>query len=378
MPIELKIPQVGESIAEVQIADWLKNEGDVVAKDETIAVIDSEKATFDLPSPVSGTLAKRLRQQGDTVKVGETIGQIEPGGPAEKPGAPASRAGTENPPAPAKTEQEEPPAGTAEKKGKADAAEETKEVVPDEPARPVESKSTVAAGRNERTVPMSMFRRTAARRLVEAKQQMALLTTFNEVDLSAVQALRHEYQEAFEKRHQTRLGLMSFFVKAAVDALKRFPQVNARIDGDNIVYRDYIDISIAIAGERGLVVPVLRDVERMSFAEIEKTIADLAKRAKDARLRPEELADGTFTITNGGVFGSLWSTPIINPPQSGILGMHAIQERPVAVQGQIVIRPMMYVALTYDHRVVDGREAVLFLQRIKEIVEKPARLLIGI
>jgi 2-oxoglutarate dehydrogenase E2 component (dihydrolipoamide succinyltransferase) len=217
-----------------------------------------------------------------------------------------------------------------------------------------------------------------ARNLIEAKQTMAMLTTFNEVDMSAVMALRKQYQEAFEKRYQVKLGFMSFFVKAAIDALKQFPGLNAEIRGTDIVYRNYFDIDVAISTERGLVVPALRNAERMSFAELEKNIADLARRAREGKLKPAELEGGTFTITNGGAFGSMMSTPIINPPQTGILGMHAVQERPIAVDGQVVIRPMMYLALTYDHRLVDGREAVLFLRRIKEAIEAPARMLIEI
>jgi 2-oxoglutarate dehydrogenase E2 component (dihydrolipoamide succinyltransferase) len=227
-------------------------------------------------------------------------------------------------------------------------------------------------------VPMTMLRRTVAKHLIEATQTMAMLTTFNEVDVSAVQALRKQHQEAFEKRYQVKLGLMSFFVKAAIDALKQFPQLNAEIRGNDIVYHNYFDIGVAIAAERGLVVPILQNAEQLSFAEVEKAIGDFGRRAKDGKLKPDELSGGTFTITNGGVFGSLFSTPIINPPQTGILGLHTIQERPIAVEGQVVIRPMMYVALTYDHRIVDGREAVLFLRRIKEAIEMPARMLIEI
>lgn len=223
-----------------------------------------------------------------------------------------------------------------------------------------------------------MLRRTVAKHLVEAQQTMAMLTTFNEVDMSAVQALRNKNQEAFQKRYKAKLGLMSFFVKAAIDALKQFPQLNAEVRGNDIVYRNYFDIGVAIATERGLVVPVLRDAERSSFAELEKAIGDFATRAKEGKLKPNELEDGTFTITNGGAFGSLLSTPIVNPPQTGILGMHAIQERPVAAQGEAVIRPMMYLALTYDHRIVDGREAVLFLRRIKEAIETPSLMLIEV
>ena len=250
--------------------------------------------------------------------------------------------------------------------------------VPEPAPEPVAVKPKAPGGREEQIVPMTMLRRTAARRLVEAKQQMAMLTTFNEVDVSAIQTLRKEHQEAFEKRYQTRLGFMSFFVKAVIDGLKQFPKLNAEVREKDIIYHDYFDIGVAIASDRGLVVPILRNAELMDFPDIEKTIGDFAKRARDGKLKPEELAGGTFTITNGGVFGSLFSTPIINPPQCGILGMHSIQERPVAVNGQVVIRPMMYLALSYDHRLVDGREAVLFLARIKAVIENPARMLIGI
>lgn len=225
---------------------------------------------------------------------------------------------------------------------------------------------------------MTMLRKTAAKRLAEAKQQMAMLTTFNEVDMSAIQSLRAAHQESFEKRYQIKLGFMSFFVKAVIDGLKQFPQLNSEIRDTDIIYHNFFDIGVAIASERGLVVPVLRNAERMSFAEIEKAISDFAKRSREGKLKPNELEGGTFTITNGGVFGSLLSTPIINPPQTGILGMHSIQERPIALDGQIVIRPMMYTALTYDHRIVDGREAVLFLRRVKDAIENPARMLIEV
>jgi 2-oxoglutarate dehydrogenase E2 component (dihydrolipoamide succinyltransferase) len=235
-----------------------------------------------------------------------------------------------------------------------------------------------APTREEEVVPMSMLRRTVARRLVEAQRTMAMLTTFNEVDMSAVQALRHQHQEAFQQRYGIKLGLMSFFVKAAIAALKEFPQLNAEARGDDIIYRNYFDIGVAIATPQGLVVPVLPNAERLSFAEVESAVAGFAQRAKEHQLKPEELQGGTFTITNGGVFGSLLSTPLINPPQSGILGLHAIEDRPVAREGQVVIRPMMYVALTYDHRIVDGREAVLFLRRIKDAIESPARMLIEV
>jgi 2-oxoglutarate dehydrogenase E2 component (dihydrolipoamide succinyltransferase) len=384
MSIELKIPEVGESITEVQIVEWLKAEGDAVKKDENIAVIDSEKSTLELPSPDDGQLAKILHRAGDVVKVGDVVARIETNGEAKKSEPAKAESGKRKTeagkPAPPSQKKEMPASKPVEEKAKVEvkvekpAEEKTGKIMPPTPA----SKTKVAADREEEIVPMTMLRRTAAKRLVEAKQQMAMLTTFNEADMSAVQSLRKENQEKFEKRYQVKLGFMSFFVKAAVDALKQFPQINAEIRGNDIVYHNFFDIGVAIASERGLAVPVLRGAERMSFAEIEKAIGDFARRAKDGKLKPDELDGGTFTITNGGVFGSLLSTPIVNPPQTGILGMHAIQERPIALNGQIVIRPMMYVALTYDHRIVDGREAVLFLRRVKEAIENPVRMLIEI
>ena len=387
MPTELKIPSLGESITEVQIGDWLKAEGDAVKQDEPVAVLDSEKSTLELSAPLNGRLVKILHQTGETVAVGTVVAQFEANGegvsPATKAAEPkdeskepaadkAKAAGADSAraaPEPAKPESE----AKAPEPSQSEPAPQKKSAVAKTPSPP-----KPASQRAEEVVPMTMLRRTVARRLVEAQQAMAMLTTFNEADLSAVQAMRKEYQPAFEKRYGLKLGLMSFFVKAAIDALKQFPQLNAEIRGDNIVYRDYFDIGVAVSTERGLVVPVLRNAERMSFAEVERAIGDFAKRAKEGQLKPDDLEGGTFTITNGGVFGSLLSTPIINPPQSGILGLHAVQERPVAVDGQVVVRPMMYVALTYDHRLVDGREAVLFLRRIKEDIETPARMLIEV
>jgi 2-oxoglutarate dehydrogenase E2 component (dihydrolipoamide succinyltransferase) len=368
MSIELTIPSVGESITEVQIAEWLKKEGDAVKKDENVAVIDSEKSTFELPAPEDGRL-KILHQAGETVKIGTVVGHIETNGEAAKTDSGANKKKEPETPAP----QKKPVAKPAEEKPKVEAKAE-------KPASAAASapKSPDAAGREQETVPMTMLRKTAAKRLVEAKQQMAMLTTFNEVDMSAVQSLRAANKDNFEKRYQVKLGFMSFFVKAAIDALKQFPQINAEIRDTDIVYHNFFDIGVAIASERGLVVPVLRNAERMSFADIERAIGDFSNRSKEGKLKPNELEGGTFTITNGGVFGSLFSTPIINPPQTGILGMHTIQERPVAVNGQVVIRPMMYVALTYDHRIVDGREAVMFLRRLKEAIENPAQMLIEI
>lgn len=417
MPIELKIPAVGESITEVQIGEWLKSEGDLVKQDEPVAVIDSEKTTFELPAPQTGRLSKILHQAGETVSVGAVVGQLELDGgeskaaPSEtdnqaakpkaepkkepkaqpKPEKPAAStvpadmraAQTEGEGAsPADLEEKKAPAPKTEAKPKPETKEGQKPVPANRPSarQPARGQEPSAGGAEDReeTVPMTMLRRTAAQRLVEAQQTMAMLTTFNEVDMSAVQALRHEFQEAFEKRHQVKLGLMSFFIKAAAEALKQFPQLNAEIRGTDIIYRNYFDIGVAVATDRGLVVPVLRDAQRLSFAGLEKAIGDFGRRAKEGRLKPDELEGGTFTITNGGVFGSLLSTPIINPPQTGILGLHSIQDRPVVLQGQIVARPMMYIALTYDHRLVDGREAVMFLRRIKQAVENPARILIEV
>ncbi len=404
MPVDLKIPEVGESITEGQIAEWLKKDGDEVKKDENVAVIDTQKTTFELPAPEAGRL-RILRQAGETVPIGEIVGRIEMDGepamaeskPESKPepkkevkkaAPPASDAGAAKPaqaseisnlksPVPAEKKPEtKRPAGDTPIVREVE-AKKTTPLVSGQPAAPsVGGPAAPRASGDERIVPMTMLRRTAAKRLVEAKQQMAMLTTFNEVDMGAVQALRKELQEGFEKRHGVKLGFMSFFVKAVADALKEFTQLNAEIRGTDIVYHQRFDIGVAIASDRGLVVPVLRGADKMGFGEIEKAIGDLAKRSKEGKLKPQELEGGTFTITNGGVFGSLLSTPIINPPQTGILGMHSIQERPMAVQGQVVIRPMMYLALTYDHRLVDGREAVMFLRRVKEIIESPSRVLI--
>ena len=403
MSVELKVPAVGESISEVEIGDWLKKEGDFVAKDENVAVIETEKATVEIPAPAAGTLSKILKKKGDAAKVGEVVAMLEPG---EK-GAAASSAGKAKETSTAKAEA---PAKAAETKimpaaqrvmaergikpeqvqatgpgGRILKEDVTREVqtpssVKAEPkttgASPAETKAQVAGGRQEEIVRMSKLRRTVASRLVEAQHNAALLTTFNELDMTNVMSMRKEFGEVFLKRYGTKLGFMSFFVKAVVDALKQFPAVNAEIRGEDVVYKNYYDIGIAVGGGKGLVVPVLRNAERMSFSEIEVTIADFGARARENKLKIEELQGGTFTISNGGVYGSLLSTPIINPPQSGVLGMHSIQERPIALNGQVVIRPMMYVALTYDHRIVDGREAVTFLKRIKEAIENPARMLI--
>jgi 2-oxoglutarate dehydrogenase E2 component (dihydrolipoamide succinyltransferase) len=381
MPIELKIPSLGESITEIEIGSWLKAEGDVVNKDENIVALESEKATVELPAPASGTLSKILKRKGEKAAVGEVVGYLEPGQkaraetvppvPPEKPPSSAQKPAEEAPAAPRAEKPSAPPPLPAPVQPAAPA----KAVMA--PVEPPPSKS-VGPVRQEEVVRMTPLRRAVARRLVEASQTMAMLTTFNEIDLSAVMALRQEYQEHFTRRHGVKLGFMSFFVKAAVEALRAVPQLNASVRGDEIVYYNYFDIGVAIGAEKGLVVPTLRNAQQLSFAEVEKAVADFAARARANKLTPEELQSGTFTITNGGVYGSLFSTPIINPPQSGILGMHTIQDRPVARGGNVVIRPMMYVALSYDHRLVDGREAVTFLTRVKEMIENPARILLEI
>lgn len=380
MAIELKIPEVGESISEVQIAEWLKADGAEVKKDENVAVLDSEKTTLELPAPESGRL-KILHQAGDTVKIGEVVAQILTNGETETKAESGKRKAETKveakpeivPGKKVEPKSEKPKAPTVVEAEK-DAEEKAETQEENVPQPEIRLKRQPKSG--EKIVPMTMLRRTAARRLVEAKQQMAMLTTFNEVDMSTVQSLRKENQPEFEKRHGLKLGFMSFFVKAVVDGLKQFTQLNAEIHGTDIVYHTQYDIGVAIASDRGLVVPVVRDADKMSYAAIEKAISDFAKRAKEGKLKPQELEGGTFTITNGGVFGSLLSTPIINPPQTGILGMHSIQERPIAINGQVVIRPMMYLALTYDHRLVDGKEAVQFLRRVKEVLETPPQNLL--
>ena len=380
MTVELKVPSVGESITEVQVGEWLKGEGESTKQDEPVVVLESDKASLDLPAPVSGVLSRVLKKTGETARVGEVLAYIETDGdskeaPAQK-SAPASKhppppAPESRKPAPAKAAPEPKPAAEAKPPPKAEPAPAPQP----KPSPPAEA-SRAGGAREEQVVPMSLLRKKIAERLVAAHQNAALLTTFNEIDMTAVQAVRKEHQEAFTEKHGVKLGLMSFFVKAAIEALKLVPEVNAEIRGTDIVFRNYHDIGIAVGSGKGLVVPVLRDANAMSFAEIEKAIGDFGARAKEGKLKVEELQGGTFTISNGGVYGSLLSTPIVNPPQSGILGLHAIQDRPVARDGQVVIRPMMYVALTYDHRLIDGREAVTFLKRVKECVESPLRMLV--
>ncbi len=350
MAVELVVPSVGESITEVEIGDWLKNPGEPVAQDEPVVVIETEKVTVELPAPTTGTIIQMLKRKGEKAAVGDIIGYMEPNG--SPPQSRRGRGGVvqENP----SSDEHHPAAG-----------------------RPPTSTPASEEGR-EQVIPMTPIRRRIAERLVEAQKTAALLTTFNQVDMSSVLALRTQHQEAFRAKYQIKLGFMSFFVRACVDALKLIPQVNAEVRGHDVVYRNYYDIGIAVGGGKGLVVPILRNAERLSFADIERAIADFAQRAQTNQLKVDELQGGTFTISNGGVYGSMLSTPIVNPPQSGVLGLHAIEDRPVARDGAVVIRPMMYVALTYDHRIVDGREAVTFLKHIKEIIEDPARMLLEI
>ncbi len=427
--LELKVPSVGESIQEVQISRWIKQVGDSFAVGDDLVELETEKATVNIPAPVAGVMARHLKSKDEFATVGETIAMIDPKGtPDTKPATDDSSAKPANSSEVADGKTETPrvmpaakrileekgisatevtgtgPGGRILKEDARDAAEKIarqetakSESVPSiqpptvsssqiqgtlEIPSPVPSPSnriSIPSGsRMEEIKPMSMLRRTIAARLVHAKQTAALLTTFNEVDMQPTMNLRNKYRDAFQERHGVKLGFMSFFTKASCEALRRFPLVNSEIRGNNIVYKNYYDIGIAIGGGKGLVVPILRNVEHMSFAEIERTIGDFAKKAMENRLQPEDLEGGTFTISNGGIYGSMLSTPIINPPQSAILGLHAIQERPVAVNGQVVVRPMMYLALTYDHRIIDGREAVTFLKTIKELVEDPARLFLEV
>ena len=401
MGIELKAPSVGESITEVQIGAWLVSEGDAVSKDQAVVEIESEKATVEVFAPSDGTLTKIIKQTGDTCNVGEVIGEMEPG---EAPAKPAESEPQQPEPA-AVAAAPEPASAASESSGGdgggafvmpaarrviAEAGLDAAAIEGTGPGGRVLKEDAIraaakpgaaapsAATNGQEIVRMSPMRRTIAARLVEAQQTAALLTTFNEADMSAVMALRKEHKEAFVEKYGIKLGFMSFFVKACVDALKQYPAVNAEIQGENVVYNNRYDIGIAVGGGKGLVVPVVRNAEALSFAEVELTIADYGKRAQANKISMDELKGGTFTISNGGIYGSMLSTPIVNPPQSGILGLHAINDRPVAVNGEVVIRPMMFLALTYDHRIVDGREAVTFLKRVKECIEKPSRMLLEI
>jgi 2-oxoglutarate dehydrogenase E2 component (dihydrolipoamide succinyltransferase) len=409
MAIELKVPTVGESITEVQMGEWLKAEGDAVTHDEIIARIETDKVTVDFTAPSDGVLTRILVKKGQTAAVGDVIGLIEEGAAAPvaaKASEPVKAEPAKAPPASQPPAQETgpksvrptiPPQGFARVMPSARRALKERGLSPDDvqatgpggrvlkedverlkekpaarPAAPANSE------RAEEVVAMSPFRKRIAERLVQSQQTAALLTTFNEVDMGAVMELRKTHQDAFVEKYGTKLGFMSFFVKATIEALKLIPSVNGEIRGNDVVYKNYYDIGVAVGGGKGLAVPVIRNAERLSFAEVELAITDFGKRAKDNKLELHELQGGTFTISNGGIYGSMMSTPIVNPPQSGILGLHAILDRPMAVKGQVVIRPMMYVALTYDHRLVDGREAVTFLKRIKQCMEEPARILLEV
>ncbi|MBV4550868.1 2-oxoglutarate dehydrogenase complex dihydrolipoyllysine-residue succinyltransferase [Pseudomonas sp. SWRI102] len=406
MAIEIKAPSFPESVADGTVATWHKKPGEAVKRDDLIVDIETDKVVLEVLAEADGVLGAIIAEEGATVLSNQVLGSIEEGGAAAAAPAAAAPAAAQAA-APAASGEDDPVAAPAARKlaeenginiasvaGTGKGGRVTKEDVvaavaakkaapaaaPAKPAAPAAAAPVFAAGdRVEKRVPMTRLRAKVAERLVEAQSNMAMLTTFNEVDMTEVMALRSKYKDLFEKSHNgVRLGFMSFFVKAATEALKRFPAVNASIDGSDIVYHGYADIGVAVSSDRGLVVPVLRNAELMSLAEIEGGIATFGKKARDGKLSIEEMTGGTFTITNGGTFGSMMSTPIVNPPQAAILGMHNILQRPMAINGQVVIRPMMYLALSYDHRLIDGKEAVTFLVTIKNLLEDPARLLLDI
>ena len=400
---DIVVPTLGESVSSATVARWLKQAGDAVAADEPLVELETDKVTVEVNAPVGGVITAIAADTGAEVLPGAVLGSIEAGAaaaakpaaapapaPSAKPAAapaPAPAAASAHAPLPAAAKMiaETGASAAAMGAGTGKDGRITKGDVLAYLAQPAAAPTSAPAARpsrppeaGEERVKMTRLRATIARRLKEAQNTAAMLTTFNEVDMSAAMALRAEYRDAFEKRHGVKLGFMSFFVKACIAALKEFPAVNAEIDGDEIVYKNFVHMGIAVGGPSGLVVPVLRNADTLGFAEIEKRIGEFGKRARDGALKLDELAGGSFTITNGGIYGSLMSTPILNPPQSGILGMHKIQDRPMAVAGKIEIRPMMYIALSYDHRIVDGKEAVSFLVRVKESVEDPRRLMLDI
>jgi len=415
MSIEIKVPQLPESVADATLVGWHYKVGDAVARDDNLVDLETDKVVLEVPAPAAGVLQEIRVQDGATVVAGDVIAILEEGAEAQSPepadgdaeagessgkvaaGEEPAAAGARRA-APGKTSPavrrllEEydleatmiPGSGKDGRITKADVmefvkADESGNVTPgDEPADVVAEAGAAVFERSDKRVPMTRLRARIAERLVDAQQTAAMLTTFNEVDLTEVVALRSRYREVFEQRHGVRLGFMSFFAKAATEALKRFPVVNASVEGNDIVYHNYYDIGVAVSTERGLMVPVIRDVDQMSFADFEKELGTLAKKAQEGAIGMEELTGGTFTITNGGIFGSMMSTPILNQPQSAILGMHAIQKRPMVVGDEILARPMMYVALTYDHRIIDGKDSVQFLVAIKELLEDPSRLLLQI
>ena len=397
MTIDLLVPALGESVVEATVAKWMKSSGDSINADEPIVELETEKVTLEVPSPVSGILQEIVANEGDTVEVGALLGILseEKSKVVEKIPAPNQE----------KTETKEKNNEIKLEKKNEHLSPAVKRIITEQNLDPSQVSSTGKDGRitkgdvleslknqdksetittseknsfDEERVPMSRLRRVVAKRLKEAQNSAAMLTTFNEVDMSSVMSLRSEYKDTFEKEHKIRLGFMGMFVKASIAALKAFPAVNAEINGDDIIYKKYNNIGVAVGTPQGLVVPVIKNAQNLSLSEVEKTINDMGTRAKDGKIGMDELSGGTFTISNGGVYGSLMSTPILNPPQSGILGMHKIQKRPVAVGDNIEIRPMMYLALSYDHRIIDGREAVSFLVKIKEIIEDPRRLILDI
>jgi len=399
MATEIRVPTLGESVSEATIGKWFKKVGDAVKADEPVLELETDKVTLEVNAPAAGVLAEIVAKDGDTVGVGALLGSIAAGSAAAVAPAPqapaaapkaapaAAPAAAENGPAVAKLASESgvnPASVTATgkdgrvTKGDMLAAIATGAAPAPTPAVSVRAPSPADDASREERVRMTKLRQTIARRLKDAQNTAAMLTTFNEVDMTEVMALRNRYKDVFEKKHGAKLGFMSFFVKACTQALKEIPAVNAEIDGIDLVYKNYYHVGIAVGTEKGLVVPVVRDADTLSLAGIEKTIADFGKRARDGQLKIDEMQGGTFTITNGGIYGSLMSTPILNAPQSGILGMHKIQERPMAIGGKIEIRPMMYLALSYDHRIVDGKEAVTFLVRLKEALEDPARLVLDL
>ncbi|HET7675752.1 MAG TPA: 2-oxoglutarate dehydrogenase complex dihydrolipoyllysine-residue succinyltransferase [Gammaproteobacteria bacterium] len=418
MSIEVKVPQLPESVSEATLVNWHKQPGDSVKRDENLVDLETDKVVLDVPAPADGVLKEIRIADGSTVTSGDVIAIFEEGeaGAEAEKAAPKEEPKAQAKPEPARAKSEEEPKergksaaklspsvrrlveehdldpdaiegsgrdGRLTKSDVMDYLERREESAPHEQAAPEQRAAAPEVraqrgNREARRVPMTRLRARIAERMIESQSNAALLTSFNEIDLTKVIELRKNYRDKFEQRHGVRLGFQSFFIKAAIEALKQFPVVNASVEGTDIIYHDYWDIGIAVSTDRGLMVPILRDADQMSFAEIEQNVVDYAKKARDGKLSIDDLTGGTFTITNGGVFGSLMSTPIINPPQSAILGMHKIQERPMVVDGQIVARPMMYIAITYDHRIIDGREAVLFLVAIKEALEDPARLMLQI
>lgn len=395
MSIEIKVPTLPESVTDATVAKWYKNVGDSIERDENLVDLETDKVMLEVPAPESGVIEKILVSEGDTVGADTLIAVITAGAVKQKNAETASPAAVETtttaesePATKSNSNAELSPAvrrlaaenaiDTSEIKGSGKGGRVTKQDVENHLQTPASAAPATSGHRDEKRVPMSRLRARIAERLVQVQHEAALLTTFNEVNMKPVMDLRSRYKDAFEKAHGVRLGFMSFFTKAAVEALKRFPAVNASIDGNDLIYHNFCDVGVAIGSERGLVVPILRNAEKMSMADIEKGIRDYAQKAASGKIAIEDMTGGTFTITNGGTFGSMLSTPIINPPQTAILGMHNIVERPIAEKGEVVIRPIMYLALSYDHRVIDGREAVLFLRAIKDAMEDPARLLLEV